>query len=401
MHSTLSARRLAGIALAASIAATAPAQAAPVFNLNFIGGTSTQAQNAFTQAAAIWSNALADSVTVNLTVGTATLGSGILASAGSTEVIYSYAAVRAALVADSTSANDAIAVTHLQAGPSLKLRINATSNNPNGSGSFTPYIDNNGAANTSLLTDPVGLNNNVINMTRANAKALGLGSTGLLATSTDANCSGSCDGYIAFNNAFSFDYDPSNGIASGLFDFVGIAIHEIGHALGFISGVDVLDINSPGARGPFLDDDFTFVAPLDLYRCTAASAALGALDWTVGNPGTARMFSLNACQTSLATFSQGRIRGDGQQASHWKDNLGLGIMDPTAGTGEPLTITTLDLIAMDVIGWNLPNQVPPVAPPVATPAPASALVFALGLAGLGFTRRPTLARRTLARRTLA
>ena len=391
MNSTLSARALAGIAMAASIAATAPAQAAPVFNLNFISGTSAQAQSAFTQAAAIWSNALADSVTVNLTVGTASLPVNVLASAGSTEVVYSYAAVRAALVADSTSANDAIAVANLQAGPNLKLMINGTSNNPNGSGSFTPYIDNNGAANTNILTDPVGLNNNVINMTRANAKALGLGSTGLLATSTDPVCTGSCDGYIAFSNTFSFDFDPSNGISSGQFDFVGIAVHEIGHALGFISGVDILDINSPGTRGPFTDDAFTYVSPLDLYRCTAASAAQGALDWTVGNPGTARMFSLNACQSSLATFSQGRTHGDGQQASHWKDNLGLGIMDPTSGTGERLNLTTLDLTAFDVIGWNLPNQVAPIAPTVATPAPASALVFAFGLAGLGLTRRRTLA----------
>jgi hypothetical protein len=388
MNSTLSARALAGIAMAASIAATAPAQAAPVFNLNFISGTSAQAQSAFTQAAAIWSNALADSVTVNLTVGTASLGVGILASASSTQVIYSYADVRAAMVADSTSANDATAVANLQAGSSLKLMINRTLNN---GGSSTPYIDNNGPANTNLLTDPVGLNNKVINMTRANAKALGLDDTGLLFTDSDPLCTGLCDGYIAFNNSFSFDFDPSNGISSGQFDFVGIAVHEIGHALGFISGVDILDILSPGAQGFIADDRFLYVSPLDLYRCTAASAALGALDWTVGNPGTARMFSLNSCQTSLATFSQGRTHGDGQQASHWKDNLGLGIMDPTSGTGELLNLTTLDLTAMDVIGWNLPNQVAPLAPTVATPAPASALVFAFGLAGLGLTRRRTLA----------
>ena len=146
--------------------------------------------------------------------------------------------------------------------------------------------------------------------------------------------------------------------------------------------MDVLDINSPGTNGPFLDDQFTYVAPLDLYRCTAASAAQAAIDWTAGNPGTERFFALDGCQTSLAAFSSGRIHGDGRQASHWKDDEGHGTMDPTAASGELLTLSALDLTAMDVIGWNLAQQ-----PEVATPAPASALVFAFGLAGLGLARR--------------
>jgi MYXO-CTERM domain-containing protein len=66
-------------------------------------------------------------------------------------------------------------------------------------------------------------------------------------------------------------------------------------------------------------------------------------------------------------------------------------MDPTTAPGEQLTITSLDLTAFDVIGWNLTSTPSVSAPTVATPAPASALVFAFGLAGLGFTRRRTLA----------
>jgi hypothetical protein len=96
----------------------------------------------------------------------------------------------------------------------------------------------------------------------------------------------------------------------------------------------------------------------------------------------------------LASFATGQIRGDGNQASHWKDNQSLGIMDPTTAPGEQLTITALDLTAFDVIGWNLtstPTVSAPSAPTVATPAPASALVFAFGLAGLGCARRRTLA----------
>ncbi|HEY6660986.1 MAG TPA: NF038122 family metalloprotease, partial [Pyrinomonadaceae bacterium] len=40
---------------------------------------------------------------------------------------------------------------------------------------------------------------------------------------------------IGFNSAFSYDFDRSNGISSGQTDFEAVAIHEIGHALGFSS----------------------------------------------------------------------------------------------------------------------------------------------------------------------
>ena len=66
--------------------------------------------------------------------------------------------------------------------------------------------------------------------------------------------------------------------------------------------------------------------------------------------------------------------GDGRQASHWKDNLGLGVMDPTAATGETLVAGPNDFIAFDAIGWDL------------VPEPSAMM---LGCAGLlaAFTRR--------------
>lgn len=67
------------------------------------------------------------------------------------------------------------------------------------------------------------------------------------------------DGSITFNSKRTFDFDPSNGITAGQFDFVGTATHEIGHVLGFISGVDILDLNSTIAFLP--DNNF------QLLRC--------------------------------------------------------------------------------------------------------------------------------------
>ena len=192
-----------------------------------------------------------DPVTVNLTVGLANLGSGILGSTSSTQIDVTYNAFRTALAADATSANDNMAVSSLNAigsANSFNMLINRTTDNPNGSGSATPYLDNNGS-----------LNNSDIYLTTANAKAAGL---------LSANNAAS-DGSVRFATAFEpqFDYDRSNGIAAGQFDFLGIAIHEIGHALGFISGVDLLDFFA----GQGTADQFFAVAPLDLFRYSVAS----------------------------------------------------------------------------------------------------------------------------------
>ncbi len=354
-----------GLAATIAIGAAAPAQANLQFALTYLPGTTVAEQNAFAAAAAVWSSVLADAVTVHLTVGTANLNDNVLASAQSVFVMQSYADTRAALVADSTSSADATAVANLQAGPNLRLLTNATANNPNGANSMTPYLDTSGA------------NNALVRMTNANAMALGLSVNALMLPACTTAGAVFCDGAITFNTTdFGWDLDPNDGIGGGLFDFVGIAVHEIGHALGFVSGVDVLD-SIAGLTNTLTDNDLIWVTPLDLYRCSAASAAQSALDWTAGTGTNPKLFSLNACGSSVAEFETGQVMGDGRQASHWKDNAGIGLMDPTSAPGELKILTATDILAFDVIGWNT----------VSTPAPASALVFVFGLAGLGLARR--------------
>ena len=325
------------------LAASTACVSALSFNFTFTPTSTPQDIAGFTAAGAFWSSKFADSVTINMNVGTAALGSGILAQANSTYSTVSYSDFRNKLATDATSTFDTNALSSMAAGSSFGMLLNRTSNNPNGSGSATAYLDNDGDANNSSLY-----------LTTANAKAVGY-----------TFASGDRDASITFGNAFSWDYNSDNGVSSGAYDFVGIAIHEIGHSLGFISGVDILDGNSPPINGPFSDNQFTFVSPLDLFRYSAASTTSGVIDWTAGT--TSKYFSLDKGVTSLVAFSTGTNFGDGRQASHWKDNLGLGIMDPTADFGEALAATPNDFLAFDVIGWNL------------VPEPSAILLYSFGI----------------------
>lgn len=335
-----------------------------IFNLTDTGGAGvgTQARAGFQAAADFWSSKLSDNVTVNLDIGFTDLGAGILGSAQSYSEFHTYSQFRTAIAADITSADDMSFSAGLPGGSSFDPYINRTSDNPNGSNSPTAYVDNDG-----------GANNSSVNVNRATAKALGIlsGSTAL------------ADAAITFSSSFSFDFDRSNGITGGTFDFVGVAIHEIGHALGFVSGVDILDINSPPANvnGPFNDDLFTFVTPLDFTRFSAASQTAGAdLDWTADS--RAKYFSLDGGTTSVLNnaWSLGKNFGDGRQASHWKDSLGIGIMDPTFAGGELGVVSNLDLRALDAIGFNLSSV-------TAVPEPASVGLLAASSVVIALTRR--------------
>lgn len=303
--------------LLSALAAVSLSVSSQALTFNFTGSVPSNVQAAFVAGGQRWSNSYNDGVTVNIQMGWQSLGSGILGQAGSTQQSFSYNSVRNALIADATTPNDATATANLAA--ALNFYTNRTTQNSN---SATPYLDNNGSAN-----------NTNVRMNYANARALGL----------VAASNATVDAQITFSSNFSWDFDPTNGISGGTFDLVGVATHEIGHALGFTSGVDGLD------TGAGQSEDNYRLTTLDLYRYSNVGGGNNR-DFTADN--RVKQFSIDGGTTMGAQFARGIVFGDGDQASHWRDNLGLGIMDPSGSPGELLAISLNDSIAMDVIGWN-------------------------------------------------
>ncbi|MFO1004813.1 MAG: NF038122 family metalloprotease [Planctomycetaceae bacterium] len=297
------------------------------FNFVTTGTVPQQVIDGFVAAGKLWSDFLSDDIVVNVQIGYSALGPGILGQTGSTSESISYSSFRSNLTADSKSTDDATAVSHLPAGPSLSLYTSSyTSGTPG-----NPVVDNNNTEN-----------NNFLDLNTALSKAVGLRAAG----------NSTFDAQMTFSSDFTWDFDRSDGIAPNAFDFVGVAAHEIGHALGFVSGADWVDYST--GFGPVRQnlDSAAVASGLDLFRFSASSISNGT-NLDIRADSATKFFSIDGGTTRLTTFSTGSYNGDGRQASHWKDDLGIGIMDPTLDFGELPVITALDIKAFDVMGWDI------------------------------------------------
>jgi hypothetical protein len=324
-------------AIASAIAMVAATSQAATINLIDLGGvTGSPSEQGFRIAANYWGSMFTNTATINLGVGYAPLATGIIGSTGSSRMDYTVAQWESSINATKSSStiDQSLVLPTLSGGgiSGLTVGVNAA-----GVNDTTVTATLNGTQTASKV---LYLNTSVV-------KALGGTAVYNPGVTTDAQ--------VTFSSNFNFDFNPTNGITANTFDFIGVAIHEIGHALGFVSGVDFFDYygkpNGPGALTYDLNSTSIFSA-LDMFRYSAP----GTLDFRTG--GT-KYFSINGGASAMFgnTLSTGAYNGDGSQASHWKDTAGCavgnGIMDPTFCYGQTGVITGTDLAAFDAMGWNL------------------------------------------------
>ncbi len=371
------------------------------FNFTFDPGTTVQQMVGFEMAGRVWSRYLSDAVTINLHAGiSSSLPTNVIGGAlPGFQANRAYTTVRDRLYADATSADDTAATNGIRnynkyadfsqwdPGVDPTTRLHATVDLffdgslawDNGIlariwQTWFPDADrlNSGGKTYIDLKDNVNAANMVL--TRANAKALGV--------SLDQAGNTVLDGYVMLsdlsnfsNVVWNYDYTRSSVASSNSLDFFSVALHEIGHTLGFVSGVDRPGWLSPffttttgslnglwtsGTTDNYYVDSFrraNFATPLDLFRYNSTTTTHwgGWRDFSVGG---ATMFSFDGT-TAIANFATGletSLGGSGLQASHWQGTTGSsGIMNPTLGLGVRREISTLDLRGMDAIGWNLTN----------------------------------------------
>ena len=283
-----------------------------------------QAMAAFERAAATWENLITSEITVVVDVdfGTTRFGTpyspGVLGStSGGIFYTPSYSDVRNRLVAHASESAESTLYASLPAG---------NSGVPTDAGTKTQ-----------------------MDMESPQARALGA-----IAAHADPNDTTGNDRLgrapsIGFNSSFPFDFDPSNGISAGQTDFDAVAVHEMGHLLGFVSEVGLLDLDPSWTLRPTLWDLFRFRPGTTLSTFSTAQRVL-----TTG--GEHRYFD-GTPELRLSTGNPAGQGGDGRQASHWKDDsFGtgyVGIMDPTIGSGVRRQMTDNDRRAINFMGYNL------------------------------------------------
>jgi len=277
-----------------------------LFNLVFVpsGSIPAGATAALAAAEAYIESFFSDPFTISINVSFQPLGPGILGSTSSSYGYVNYAPSRAQIVGD------------MDASDTLQAFLPTTSTCP------VRYTSGSTVTNETRVF-----------FTFADWKAV------------DGTVSGA-DANMTFSTNFAFDYDPTNGITSGSYSFQDIIIHEVGHAMGFTSGVDFR---------------FRDMETLDLFRFQRTD---GSGDY---NPDTTAEFQVRArlCaynapnddhNSDLISAEYRMSDGSPYQASHFREQTpNIGLMDPALAPGQtfyPAFYSTADVAMFDAIGYD-------------------------------------------------
>jgi hypothetical protein len=336
------------------------------FNFTFDPGTTLQQMVGFEIAGRVWSSYLTDNTTINIHAGmSSSLGTNVIGGAlPGIQANVQYQTYRDRFAADRKSTDDNTAYNNLYWNPT---EYQATGKSPFFK-SWIQTIDSYRPGTTSDGKEIV--TGQSLNLSRANAKALGITTTG---------ASSALDGVILLgdlaNSSVRWNYDYArNGSTppSNTLDFLSTAIHEIGHVLGFVSGQDQPFNHATVATlnwSQQIAAQMTRIGnttPLDFYRFTWWEATssddpelIGLPDFSYGDIGK---FSLDGGRTRIMALSQGATLysaqtngwnwGDGYQSSHTEQGTNS-IFSPTLSAQQQKSITQTDLRIFDVLGWDV------------------------------------------------
>ena len=282
-----------------------------IFNVS--GSLPNGAAGAIALAEAAIESNFNDPTTVIVSLSFANLGSGVLGATGSSYVSTTWANSRAGLI-NGMDGDDTIQ-SFLPTGTTIPVRYNESS---------------------ATVT-----NENLIFWTRANYK------------STIGSASGS-DASMQYNSAFSWDWDPSNGVSGSSYSFVDVIIHEVGHAMGFTSGSD------------FRTND---MEALDIFRFqrTDGTGTDYNPDTTAEfqtTPRTVDLINTDNQNSDLISVEYRMSDGSPYQTSHFREqSANIGIMDPAFGNGLSYFsrgyYSQADIDMFDAIGYDVVDGVPP------------------------------------------
>ena len=145
------------------------------------------------------------------------------------------------------------------------------------------------------------------------------------------------DGEIGFASNKNFTFDPNNRSVPGKFDFIAVAEHELSEVL--------------GRATTELDPSFGFL-PYDLFRFT--NSGVRSLDLSTT---TNAYFSVDNGVTALRFFYTNHNAGDIQD---WKSVAGApDSFDALSSSNHLNPMSTVDMVSMDVLGYNGPRLEPP------------------------------------------
>jgi len=136
------------------------------------------------------------------------------------------------------------------------------------------------------------------------------------------------DGDVGFASDVSYTFDPNNRAVSGEYDFIGVAEHEISEVLGRIYA---------------LNSGISGYVPYDLFRFTSS----GVRSLNVSDSGV--YFSVNDGVTSLKAFNP----NNGGDVQDWQSSSPADAYDAFLGTGQKGLLSSADLTALDILGYNL------------------------------------------------